>query len=778
MRLNWKSFTAPFKFAGKSISSKSATPTKSQIGEHESGGLQPRTTNSPSTNSPDEEASFASRPRVTLRRLMDADEEFSVRKTISALDGTFEMECVSGGALRRSDEPSDPLNTACIDGDASDIRSVDSTSTVRGPARNHFDHDAAEPQDLLLQVDQQLSSWIKGIDAVTSDAKDDKRTLNMQGVVKRYFRPRPDYLLTNEVKMSAGAGDVFAGVHALAEHLESTEQLKHPAQVMPALDSGVLIGSTLLLLAGAEGVRNGIVEARRLKRLVKPLTDYRNVLAELQEQLKSAGAPNVAAELIAMNLQGVQARLRAAKGQLSDSLVELGISGTHATVGGLGIAEGATALAGAATAAKALGAAYGAVVTSFGAVTATQSGLRMKELDKLSTAVRHRLDEADPLRQALLDLIKHERKTRRAEVATRAVLAAAGATSMGLEIAGLAGAVPTMGASLGLTAAGIAIGAATAASFNPIKSRQRALNAVGGAERTTHLPATFLFEPGHLYQLLDKINEEDKVEATIRRQIIESRSSKDEAKGTNASKYLYRARHVLAKVIPSADKRALAHKMISSPQAVAEPSMKFMRQATKLELKYLEQHKVPILQKELEILLAELDMEDSQPNGVGSRKKDLIAQQLMVKAEACRTAASRMERLKDLDLQLRKFTKHVGTEFLRNTDLKQTWENLQVDFIIAHDMVAEALSRNKLKCLQARLDAQVDNEDDPKPDLLRDALRKNVNARFARVFAHSYPERIGYEQRGAIEVALAMFVEEVSKQSTHHGARTFNVQSR
>jgi hypothetical protein len=699
---------------------------------------------------------------------MDEEERSSIRKLIAKVDDAVLEGISEKGLQRRTDAPIDPSAAAGVAGDASDIASVDGKSTVHDTARTQLDSETQSWQDLLLQLDQQLSSWIEDIDALTSDVQDGKKKLDMQGVIKRYFRPRSECLLTTEVKMSTGAGDVFAGVHALAEQLEHSELLAHPALVMPALDCGVLMGSSLLLLAGAEGMKNGIEDARRLKRLIKPLTNYRNVLAELQKELKnSAGEHAVATDLIATNLLGVQARLQAAKHQLSDSWVELGISGMHAAVGGLGIAEGATAIAGAATAAKAVGAAYGAAVAGFGAITATQSSLRMTELDELAKVVRRRLDEKNPLRQPLLDLIKHERKTRRSEVVARSILGATGVASMGLEIAGLVGAVPTMGATLALTAAGVAMGAATAASFNPIKSRQRALNAVGGVERTTHLPASFLFEPEHLSRLLDKINKEDEVEAAARREILKSKSSNDGGKGATVCKHLSRVQRALSKVIPSADKRALANKMISSPQAVAKPSMDFMQKTTRLEIEYLDEHKGPILLNEVTILLAELEKAGSEPDGVDSRKKELLAQQLMVKVKACRDASVRLDHLKRLDLQLSGFEEHMEDKFLLNEDLKKTWDDLQVDFIIAHDMVAEALSRSTLKRVQKQLDAQGDSDADPQPDLLRNALRKNIGARFARVFAHSYPEKIGYEQRGAIEVARAMFVEEMKKQSTH-----------
>lgn len=681
---------------------------------------------------------------------------------------TTETQRVYGGILKHqpiaqnaeTGNASGRLSIANTDG-GDDIRSARSESTAYLTPQPSFRFEADTRKELLQQVDQQLSSWIEGIDAITAHSPDSKAMLDLQGVIKRYFRPGADRLMTNEVKMGAGMGDVFAGVHSLGEHLETIERLgEHPTQVLAGLAGGALIGSTLLLLAGAEGMHQGAADALRLKRLVKPLKAYRNALVDLQKELKKSPGADAATELISMNLQGVEARLRAAKHQLSDSLMELGISGIHTTVGGIGIAEGATAAAGAATAAKVLGAAYGGVVAAFGMITAAKSGLRWSELDKLATAVKEKLPEGDPLRQVLLDLIRHERSTRKHEVATRVAMGAAGATSLGLQVAGLAGAVPSGGASIGLAVAGATMGAATAASFNPIKSRQRALNAIGGVERTTHMPATFLFEPGHLHSLLDKVNEEGKMVSSIRRQIIDGRSDTQAAEGTGRFRYTYRAHRVLAKVIPSADRRALANKIVSSPEAVAKPLMTFMQQATDLERKYLQEHKVPILQREVELLLSELERPDGEAGG-----KHLLAQQIRIKAETLRATSVRLEHLQDLEIRLDEFAGKVDTGFLSNQNLKRSWEDLQVDFIVSHDMVPEALSKGSLKRVQKQLAAQVDSDAESRPDVLRDALRKNVGTRLARVFAHSYPERVDYERRGVIEVALAMFVEGKDRQA-------------
>lgn len=609
------------------------------------------------------------------------------------------------------------------------------------------DHDDAEARRCVLQrARREIALWIDGIDAVTEHGRPGKRTEDMQLLIKRYFRPAANHLaMTDEVKMSSGGSDIFSGASTLAGLFGAS------SSAIAVLTGGSLIGSALLLLAGTEGLKQGAEDARRHRRLIKPLKAYREALAELSEELRKASEPSETAELIDKNLKGVQARLRAARQQLHHRLVEAGNSGLDATLGGLGIAGSATALAHAAGAAKALGVAYAAAVAVGGAATALHSGIRLKELTELNSKVKRNLDEDNPLRGALLELLEHEVSTRKNDVAGRSVLAAAGAASLGLQAAGLAGAAPTLGASLGLTAAGVAIGAATGALYRPIKSRRLALKAVGGVERTTNLPTTFLYEPEQLSHLLGKINRESKLIGNLRRRIV-SEPAAGTADRSDLFKHVYRFQRVLAKVIPMADRRAVAGRIASRPRALAGPLIEFMQGMTAVERQYLQQHKVPVLQEEVQALLSEFKKADSEPDGAEARKKDLLARQLLVKVHACGSESARLERLQDLESRLKAF---ADTKSMQREDLM--WEDIQVDFIIAHDMVAEALSRNKLKRVQKQLDADLPDTKECESDALRDALRKNVQVRLARVLAHSFPDRIDYERRGAIEVARAMF---------------------
>ncbi|HET9642447.1 MAG TPA: hypothetical protein VFP68_03595 [Burkholderiaceae bacterium] len=195
-----------------------------------------------------------------------------------------------------------------------------------------------------------------------------------------------------------------------------------------------------------------------------------------------------------------------------------------------------------------------------------------------------------------------------------------------------------------------------------------------------------------------------------------------------------------------------------------------MLESTELEREYLHSHKVPILQQELQVLLDELESSNGETSDFGSVKRDLLLEQLVVKAEACRLAAARLNLLEDLELRLTEFsTLHAGSDDLGEADVKKTWDDIRVDFIIAHDMAVEALSKKGRRKVREKLAMQAPDEPGFSVDPLREALHKNIDARFAKVFAHSFPRRIGYVQRGVIEVALAMFCNDEEQEGAEDG---------
>jgi hypothetical protein len=598
---------------------------------------------------------------------------------------------------------------------------------------------AADRENLLKQV----GTWLEGIDAV-GEHLNGNTELDMHRLASQCFQSRHDSHLTDYVKMSAGSADILTGTHKCIEQLHGLHITTGWPRTLAGFSCGTIIGSTILIVAGINGMKHGVKDAKDIKKLVEPLTAYKSFLLDLQEELRSSGTSDVAA-LISRNSEGVEARLRIVKSQLTHALFEIADSAAHAGLGAIGAAEGAAALAHALPVVKVLGLVYATAIAAFGAITATRSGAHLHELKKLAKAVKSQLKEDDPLRKPLLEFIAHERKVRTREVSSRALMGAAGATSAGLQIAGIAGAAPTAGASCALLAMGAGMGCATAAALAPIPSRRHALRAVGGVEHLTHESADFLYEPEHLSHLLNKTRQEEELEASVRKEVILGAPAIED---TSTFKHSHRLHRLLSKVIPSAEWRFVANRMVSQTESFSEPSMRFMLESTKLEREYLS-HKVLILDRELATLKDEWKTSGS----------DLLTEQLMIKTQAVRLTAMRLALLEDLELQLTKFSnQHPDSKDLGNAEVKEVWDNIQIDFIVAHGMAMDALSRKKREEVRKKLDMK-----EVLTDPLREALHKNINKRFARVFAHSFPKRIGYVQRGVIEIALAMFCNDEKK---------------
>ena len=747
-------------------------PARASLEGESSSALRPRTHRNPAEGDSSGSSRRRSASEKSSRRQLttnvqstdDSSAEGSSRgKSAKRYDRSFSALLAEQLAETTGSKASlDDIGLEDID---DDLESIASESTSFESTRTSFSDSPDGLEALLEEVDEHIATWLEGIDAVEKHLNGDL-TLDMHMLARRSFRPGSESSLTQEIKMGAGSADILAGMHKSVEQLHALHLTTGWPRTLASISAGTIIGSTILIVAGLNGIKHGIKDARRLKQLVDPLTTYKNFLVDLQNELRSSGSSDFAADLIAKNSQGVEARLRAAKHQLSHALFEIADSAAHAGLGVIGAAEGAAALAHAVPVVKVLGSVYASAIAGFGFITAAKSGVHLQELDKLKKAVKRKLAGDDPLREPLLEFIEHERKTRIREVGTRSLMGCAGATSAGLQIAGVAGAAPTAGASIGLLAAGIAMGGATAAAFKPVKSRQRALKAVAGVE--THTPAGFLYEPEHLSRLLNKTRQEDKLEASVRTEVILGAPTIDD--GAGSLKLAHRFHRMLSKVMPSAEWRYIANRMASQAHTFPVPSMRFMLESTELEREYLQSHKVPILRQELEVLMDELQHASDETSEGGSSKRDSLSELLIVKAEACRLAGARLKLLEDLELRLTEFAwLNPGTDDLKKVEVKEERDDIQIDFIIAHDMATEALSKNERARVRKKLEAQSQDGTQNTSDPLRDALRKDINTRFAKVFAHAFPKRIGYVQRGVIEIALEMFCKEDEKGSAESG---------
>ncbi len=603
---------------------------------------------------------------------------------------------------------------------------------------------------LLALVDQQLSRLRDGLAMALDTNEGVDRGFNMEHVIQRHFRPWPDKTSTTaEAKAASGLGDIF-GSGALGA------ELSHSAAAITTLSAGTLLGSLMLAVAGVEGMKDAATDVRRLRQLIKPLKAHQQNLLALQRELRArpGDEPSPAlAESVDPSLKGAAARLRAANRQLTDSVTGILSSGLLTTAGGTGVAGGAATMAGAAAASKVLGGVYGGLVMSFGAITALQGAHRWKQLQGVPEAVERTLGKDNALRVGLVTLLEHERDARKSEIASRAVLAATGATSLTLNVMGAVGAIPTVGASIGLIAAGVGMGAATAAAFRPVKSRQRGLHAIGAVERTTNLPTTFLQSHAQLNHLVNKLNNQSNIVTHFQRKIIDAHMP-----------YSFRGHRAVSKVVPHHDRRQIAQSMADYPQAVADESMQFMLRASQFELHYLQENKLPALQREVDALLSEFvdTPVDGAAGAIAAPRRQMLAMHLKAKADTMLAESARHSRLQRLEERLSHFTRNLGKEFLSDPTLAEDWTELQVDFIVSHDLAAEAMSRKKFKFVKACMAAAVEAGGDS--DIpLRQALSENIDRRFAKVFTHAYPDKLAYERRGALELARIMFMEDAGR---------------
>ncbi|HET9645148.1 MAG TPA: hypothetical protein VFP68_17740, partial [Burkholderiaceae bacterium] len=216
-----------------------------------------------------------------------------------------------------------------------DLESIASGSTGFHSARSSFSDSPDELEDLLEQVDQHISSWLDGIDAVEKHLNGNTM-LDIHSLARRFFRPGGEGFLTHQVKMGAGSADMLTGIHKCVEQLHSLHLTTGWPRTLATVSCGTIIGSTILIVAGLSGMKHSIGDAGRMKQLVGSLTTYKSFLVTLQNELRSSGASDFAANLISRNSRGVDARLRAARHQLSHALFEIADSAAHAGLGFIG----------------------------------------------------------------------------------------------------------------------------------------------------------------------------------------------------------------------------------------------------------------------------------------------------------------------------------------------------------------------------------------------------------------------------------------------------------
>jgi hypothetical protein len=594
----------------------------------------------------------------------------------------------------------------------------------------------------LKRIEQQPGGEVGKIDARNAQLA--------KGKQRHFTRTRDRAAMTAETKAyGAPMGDFFEVFRLIAE-------LTHAAPAVgDGLGAGVLIGSLVLGAAGVGGAVDAGADIQRLSKFIAPLKAYRNEVAELEKTLKrdltalekNGATPTEQAkaleETTRATLEGIEVRLAAAHRQLRDAVVNVATSGVLAAAGGAGVVTVVTSVVAsilgthvaAATHASLMlgahvgGAVYGGLVATFGAATALQGMVRLSQLSGTSERVDAELGKDNSLRYGLQNLIGHEKAARRHEIATRLFLTGAGLGTVAAHVG--AAFIDGMGGS-GAVSTGVAIasgtvmGGATKAAFKAPVSRQRGLHAVGvSAEETTNLSTSFLSNPAQLNHLVNKISNQIGMLTHHQRDMLKH----------DLPDFDFGKHRKLAKLLPSHDKRELRRQMAANPQAVADNKMQFMSHTTQLERWYLEAHKVPLLQKDVEVLTHELFKLNTKkaPNKVEQAKMEHLTLLLQKKFELMSRETTRLEQLQNLEAKLAQFSKYLDRKTsLSVPKVAAEFKEMEIDFMIAHGMVHESLSvrdgiklANKLNALEKE-QAQQGQEPQPaqEPSRLKKLLRK------------------------------------------------------
>jgi hypothetical protein len=382
------------------------------------------------------------------------------------------------------------------------------------------------------------------------------------------------------------------------------------------------------------------------------------------------------------------------------------------------------------------------LIAVFGTTTAAQIGRRWLELEGLAEKVAANMGIDNGLRNALIGQIEYEKDTLLLDVMSRLSLAGTGVAAAGL--GGLAIGLGATGGGLPvaipLGLASASMGVATGVAFRPVKSRHRGLAAIGAVDRTTGLPTTFLNDPSQLNHLMIKLNTQTGYLGDLRSNLVQNKLGDEGKQGLNQFKYGMRAWEALAKAVPDADRRALIQKMVDNPQAAAPDSMQIVARHTQVERDYLAEHKLPLLRKEVELLLQEYKTaqqeatESSHTDGVSKadEKARLLATALHAKSQSCFVEEARLSKLQDLDQRMKRFMKNLNKDFLVDPKEEAEWKELQIDFIVAHDMAGEALGASGLaKVIKAQEEAQIAEADLP------DEAIATLNAQIKEAYAHN-----------------------------------------
>jgi hypothetical protein len=570
-------------------------------------------------------------------------------------------------------------------------------------------------------------------------------------VRKIFFRPKNNDTSSIAPGVAATAGgDTMAS--AIQGSIESAGKLGSTAAVGAAAASVGAFAPLLLLLA-AESARNGAYAIERSKKLIThfeamrdEIAGVRDELTACRDELEKASANKLGEQLVKNALKRVDDRMTIARTRTEVMRKQLKeqiflTASTSAALGADGVLVGIEALSNAFPAVHGLGAIAGAagsaVLAAYGLARLVHVGYRYKEtnavkkeLERLRVAgeLGTQFCAESGLGLTVLEHLAHETRGQKFQGLNLTVFTLSNGM---IALSPLMG--PAAPAVIGVGAVGVAV--STALAFIQPDRQWRGRDARNGMN-TTHIFGSYLGSFRRQNRLVHHLRGKVGMAQGEIEKIVETLGGIENKYTTprrTQFRYKFEQLRGLRWLAPNADRKILSDAIIGNFEETKGHQCNFMLRTTDHEVNHWK-FVIGELEAEaadLELALAGVNAESKDKLGTGSATR----QRLAAVRDELEHAQSRHRDLIDLHSQLRDFQKHQGSAW--TVDAKGNFRDLQVRYLVAHDMLVDSMSRKKFDALAATLPDTI--------NVVRDDKNKiaSVNVKYEDASIQSIRGRMG-----------------------------------
>jgi hypothetical protein len=607
-----------------------------------------------------------------------------------------------------------------------DLANVDEVKrqTLIGEIKAHFSdpsvkkliavmNEVAGSADEFEALSESLDPLRAELETVQNDGKGTNKVLPK--VRKLFFRPNNN-----------GTSSIAPGVAAMAGGDTVASAIQGPLDSAGKLTSVAAVGTTaasvgafapLLLLLAVESARNGAYAVRRSKQLIthfeamrNEIAVARNELTACKDDLEAASAGKLGKRLTQNGLKRVDERMSIARTrtevmrkQLKDQIFLT--ASTSTALGADGVLVGIEAVSSAFPAAHGLGviagAAGSAVLAAYGLARLVHVGYRYKETNavkkeferlRVAGELGTRFCAESGLGLTVLEHLAHETRGQKFQGLNLTMFTLSN---------GLIAFSPLMGpaapAVIGVGAVGVAV--STALAFIQPDRQWRGRDARNGGD-TTHIFGSYLSTLRRQNRLVHHLRGKVGVTQGEIEKIVETLGGIENKYTTprrTQFRYKFEQLRGLRWLAPNFDRKILADEIVDKFNETKGHQCNFMLRTTDHEVNHWK-----FVVGELTAEAADLELAVA---GTNAEMKDRLGtdsamrQRLAAVRDELDKAQTRYTTLVDLHTRVRDFQKHQGSAW--SDKVKSNFRDLQVRYLIAHDLLVDSMSRKKFEELHA-----------------------------------------------------------------------------